>query len=141
MGENQFPATSQRVPLTGEQLEQCLGRARLDALSLARFGAVMMSEAVYSGSLTMDLMFREKPEPGSPFSGWVFFSSKEPPEASSEKRGIKFHDCLAILRIAPEVAAYLDMPAGTRLVRTGEQTFELDEEFPPPTLQHHHNGS
>jgi hypothetical protein len=102
------------------------GLDRLDAFSLARFGGVMMTDDVYSGRRTIDLMFRENPDPKLPFSGWVFLSSEESPDASADERGLELHDCLAALRVAPEVAAYLDMPPGTELVRTGERTFEKD---------------
>lgn len=108
---------------SNKELQAALPRSRLEALSLARFGGVMISEAVYSGARKVDIMFREKPDPNLPFSGWVFLSSSEPAHASPEKRGLKLHDCLAILRVAPEVAAYLDLPPGTHLMRTGKDRF------------------
>ena len=83
----------------------------------------MISVAVYSGRLEVDTMFRQEPLMELSFSGWVFFSSKEGQNLSSEERGLDMHDCLAILRVAPEVEKYLDLPAGTELVRTGAQTF------------------
>ena len=104
-----------------------MGHERLEALSLARFGAVMISGDVYSGRRVVDYVFREESDrQKGVFSGWTFFSSQEAADATSDQRGLELHDCLAILRIAPEVAAYLDMPPGTVLVRTGEQTFEVD---------------
>jgi len=118
--------SGKRKPLSDSDLEQRLGRERLDALSLARFGGVMMTDDVFSGRRTIDLMFREDPDPKLPFSGWVLLSSEESPDASADERGLELHDCLAALRVAPEVAAYLDMPPGTELVRTGARTFEKD---------------
>jgi hypothetical protein len=120
--------SGKRKLLSDSELEQQLGRERLDALSLKHFGGVMMTDDVFSGRRTIDLMFRENPEPILPFSGWVFLSSEESPDASAEERGLELHDCLAVLRVAPEVAAYLDMPPGTELVRTGERTFEKDSD-------------
>ena len=113
-----------RRRLSREELEQRLGCARLGALSLARFGGVMISDDVFNGRHVVDHMFRGEPDPRLPFSGWTFFSSQD---QLSETRGLDLHDCLAILRIAPEVAQYLDMPPGTDLIRTGETTFEIDE--------------
>lgn len=115
-----------RQPLSNEELERRIGREKLDAFSLARFGGVMMTDDVFSGRQTVDLMFREDPNPELPFSGWVFCSSEETPDASPEERGVELRDCRAILRVAPEVADYLNMPPGTHLVRTGEQSFEPD---------------
>ena len=113
--------------MTDAELEQRLGRERLEALSLKQFGGVMMSEAVYSGRLEADMMFRSEPNPKLPFSGWVFISTEDE-DISSEEHGLDLHDCLAILRVAPEVAAYLDLPPGTELIRTGAQTFAPDTE-------------
>ncbi len=110
-----------RIRLSDAELEQHLGRKRLSALSLARFGGVMISDDVFSGRRVVDHMFREEPKPGLPFSGWTFFSSESGPNAAD---GAELHDCLAILRVAPEVAPYLDKPPGTVLIRTGETTFE-----------------
>ena len=71
-------------------------------------------------------MFREEPDLDLPFSGWVFLSSKESPTASPEERGLALHDVRAILRVAPEVAKYLEMPPGTLLFRTGADRFEAE---------------
>lgn len=120
--------TGRRKPLSDLELEQRLGRERLEALSFARFGCVMMTDDVFSGRRAIDIMFREDPEPGIPFSGWVFCSSEAKPGASADEMGLEFHDCWEALRVAPEVAGYLDMPPGTELVRTGERTFEKDLE-------------
>ncbi len=88
----------------------------------------MISADVYSGRRVVDMMFREESDrPKGIFSGWTFFSSAEPADATPEQRGLELHDCLAILRLAPEVAQYLDMPPGTVLVRTGDKTFKIDE--------------
>ena len=114
-----------RRRLSQEELEQRLGRERLGALSLARFGGVMISDNVFNGRHVVDHMFRTEPDPRLPFSGWTFFSSEDQLSAS---RGLELHDCLAILRVAPEVAQYLDMPPGTDLTRTGETTFEIDDD-------------
>jgi len=62
-----------RERLSDDELEQRLGRKRLDSLSLARFGGVMISDEVFSGRLVVDRMFRDEPEPNLPFSGWSFF--------------------------------------------------------------------
>jgi hypothetical protein len=100
----------------------------LAELSLAQFGGVMMTEDVFSGHRTIDRMFRQEPDQKLPFSGWVFLSGEESPEASADERGLRLHDCLAVLRIAPEVAAYLNLPPGTELVRTSNETFEPNAE-------------
>jgi len=116
--------SGKRKQLSKEEVELRLGREKIDALSLSRFGGVMITDDVCSGRRTADLMFREKPDANLPFSGWVFLSSEESPDATTNERGLELHDCLAILRVAPEVAAYLDLPPGTELIRTGESTFE-----------------
>ena len=110
--------------LSKESLEHLLGKKRLDAMSLKALGAVMLTADVASGRRRPNIMFREQPDPKLPFSGWVFLSGDEAPPAFSAIRGLELCDPLAILRVAPEVAAYLDMPLGTRLVRTGKTTFE-----------------
>ncbi len=110
-----------RKPLSDCELQQRLGQERLNALSLGRFGAVMISNDVVCGRREVDWMFRGEPEPGVPFSGWTFFSSDDTAGATC---GLALHDCLAILRVAPEVAQYLDMPPGSALKRTGKITFE-----------------
>lgn len=117
-----------RQPLSDIELERRLGRERLDALSFARFGAVMITEDVLSGRRTPDIMFRQEPDSDFPFSGWVFLSSEESADASPDERGLEFQECVAILRVAPEVATYLDQPPGTQLVRSDDETFEPDTE-------------
>ena len=111
--------------LSDSELEQLFGRERLAAFSLARFGGVMISDDVFSGRCVVDYMFREEANDGLPFSGWTFFSTESGDDAAA---GVELHDCRAILRVAPEVAEYLIMPPGTILVRTGETTFEKEEE-------------
>jgi hypothetical protein len=120
---NYFFKEPKRRRLTDAELEQRIGRDRLDELTLARFGIVMISDDVFSGREVVDCMVREKSKTDLPHSGWIFFSSESGDNAAT---GVKMHDCLAILRVAPEVAPYLDMPFGTVLVRTGEATFEPD---------------
>ena len=61
MSEKDFFKTIQCDRLTNEQLQERLGRRRLNELSLKRFGAVMISAAVYSGRLEVDTMFRQNP--------------------------------------------------------------------------------
>jgi hypothetical protein len=119
---------AKRNALSNAELECRLGPARLAELSLAQFGGVMMTEDVFSGHRTIDRMFRQEPDQKLPFSGWVFLSGEESPEASADERGLRLHDCLAVLRIAPEVAAYLNLPPGTELVRTSNETFEPNAE-------------
>ena len=120
-----FSSGKKRQRLSDAELEKRLGRERLEALSLARFGGVMISDDVYSGRCVVDYMFREEPNEGPPFSGWTFFSSESGEDAAA---GVELRDCLALLRVAPEVAEYLDMPPGTVLVRTGEATFAKEED-------------
>src|SRR5581483_9436855 len=121
--------TGRRRPLSDQELEARIGRERLAALSHAHFGGVIISEKVLSGHQPAR-MVRVKPEPDFPFSGWVFVADTEPPLDLQADR--KLHDCLAILRVAPEVAGYLDSPFDTHLVRTGEKTFELDPDHAEP---------
>ena len=113
-------------PLSDVELEERFGRSKLETLSLATFGGLMITDEVLSGRSPVDIMFRQEPEPGLPFSGWVFLSSAESPEASADERGLNLHDCIAILRIAPEVAPYLGRPPGTHMVRNGAAEFEDD---------------
>jgi hypothetical protein len=115
-----FPFGKKRKQLSDTELEQRLGRERLEALSLAQFGAVMIGDAVLSGRLVADMMFRVEPDMNVPFSGWTFISSESPED------NIEMHDCLGILRVAPEVAHYLDLPPGTELSRISETKFEVD---------------
>ncbi len=78
-------------------------------------------------------MFRKEPhQPKGVFKGWTFCSSEEPTDATAEQRGLKLHDCLAILRVAPEVEPYLDLPPGSVLVRSGETTFAVLEDDATP---------
>lgn len=69
-------------------------------------------------------MFRQRPDPKVPFSGWVFLSEKESQNASRARGRLEFHDPLTILRLMPEAANYLDLPPGTTLVRGPLGTFE-----------------
>ena len=114
----------ERKVLTDKELDRLFTRKCMDAWSLSAFGGVMITKEVYSGRRVVDIMFRQEPDPGLPFSGWVFMSSGESPYTSSEERGLELHDCRAILRIAPEVATYLHMPPGTHLIRRGKHKFE-----------------
>jgi hypothetical protein len=113
-------------PLSDTELEERFGHSKLQALSLAAFGGVMATEQVLAGRSPVNIMFRQKPEPSLPFSGWVFLSSEESPETSADERGLNLHDCIAILRVAPEVAPYLDRPPGTHLVRSDAGKFDDD---------------
>jgi hypothetical protein len=115
-----FPLGKKRKQLSDTELEQHLGRDRLEALSLARFGSVMIGDAVHSGRLVADMMFRVEPDMNLPFSGWTFISSEKPDD------NIEMHDCLGILRVAPEVAQYLDLPPGTEMSRISDTKFEVD---------------
>jgi len=115
---------AKRKALTDKALDRLFTRKCMDAWSLAAFGGVMITKDVYSGRRVVDIMLRQEPDPGLPFSGWVFLSSRESPHTSSEERGLELHDCRAILRIAPEVAPYLHMPPGTHLIRRGKHKFE-----------------
>jgi hypothetical protein len=117
-----FPFGKKRKQLSDTELEERLGRERLEALSLARFGSVMVGDSVLSGRLVADMMFRVEPDMNMPFSGWTVISSESPED------NIEMHDCLRILRVAPEVAQYLDLPPGTEMSRTGETTFEVDSD-------------
>ena len=69
---------AKRNALSDVELEHRLGRARLAELSLAQFGGVMMTEDVFSGRRTIDLMFRRESDQKLPFSGWVFFPARSP---------------------------------------------------------------
>jgi hypothetical protein len=115
-----------RRRLSDADLERLLSKERLEAFSMSRFGGVMLTADVFSGHRIADIMFREEPDLDLPFSGWVFLSSEESPTASPEERGLALHDVRAILRFAPEVAGYLEMPPGTQLFRTGADRFEAD---------------
>ena len=117
-----LPSGKKRKQLSDTELEQRLGRERLDGLSLARFGAVMIGDAVLSGRLVADMMFRVEPDMNVPFSGWTFISSEKPDD------NVDMHDCLGILRVAPEVAQYLDLPPGTEMSRVSDTKFEVDNE-------------
>jgi hypothetical protein len=116
--------TRPRKPLSDKELESLFTREGLEPFSLSRLGGVMLTADVYSGRKMADIMFREEPDAGLPFSGWVFLSSEEAPDLTSEERGLNLHDPRSILRLAPEVAQYLHLPPGTHLVRTGSRTFE-----------------
>jgi hypothetical protein len=70
----------------------------------------------------VDTMFRDEPDMKVPYSGWTFLSSEHPAD------NLELHDCLAILRVAPEIGQYLDLPPGTTLFRTGETEFEIDKD-------------
>jgi hypothetical protein len=94
-------------PISRKALERLLGEKRLQTFSLANFGGVILTADVHSGSRKADIMFREKPDPKLPFSGWVFLSSQGSRAAAKD---LHLHDALAILRLAPEVADYLNCP-------------------------------
>jgi hypothetical protein len=117
-----LPFLNKRIRLSNAELLKRLGRGRLDAFSLARFGAVMISNDVFSGRLVTDTAFREEPDMKAPFSGWTFFSSEEPAD------NLELHECIAILRVAPEVAEYLHLPAGTNLFRAAETAFDIEKD-------------
>jgi len=115
--------TGRRRALSDQELEAGIGRERLAAFSRDCFGGVIISKKVLSGHRPAR-MVRVKPEADFPFSGWVFAADREPPmELQAEPT---LHDCADVLRMAPEVARYLDLPIGTYLVRTSEKTFEPD---------------
>jgi len=84
----------------------------------------MLTPAVAAGRETVGIMFREAPEPKFPFSGWVFLSENDFQNLSRGRGSLRFHDPLAVLRIAPEVAPYLDLPPGSKLKRVSRTTFE-----------------
>jgi hypothetical protein len=109
-------------PISKKALEQLLGQERLSTFSVASFGSVLLAADVASGRRRVEIMFREKPDLNLPFSGWVLLPAQGS-SSDSSKSGLSFHDALAILRLAPEVADYLDLPPGTCLVRTGDKTF------------------
>ena len=111
-------------PISKKALERLLGQKHIEAFSLANFGGVMLTADVSSGRRRVDIMFREEPDPKLPFSGWVFLSSQG---SSRLAKDLSLHDPLAILRLAPEVANYLNLPTGTRLIRAGDKTFEADK--------------
>jgi hypothetical protein len=111
-------------PISKKALEQLLGQKQMQAFSLAYFGGVMLTADVSSGRKRVDIMFREEPDLKLPFSGWVFLSSQE---SSTLAKDLDLHDPLAILRLAPEVANYLNLPPGTSLIRTGDKTFVEDK--------------
>lgn len=118
-----------RRPLSDEELEARIGKGRLASLSRARFGGVIISERVLSGHRPAS-MIRVEPEPDPHFSGWVFLAHGDMLEHLDHR---KLHDCIEVLRVAPEAASYLDSPVDTHLVRTGEQKFELDQNDNEPS--------
>jgi hypothetical protein len=120
-----FSFEKKRTLLSDAELEKRFGRERLNSWSLAHFGSVMISDGVLTGQLVCDTAFREKPDMSVPFSGWTFFSS----EAPTDK--IEMHDCLAILRVAPEIAPYLDLPPGHDLLRSSDTTFTVEKDETP----------
>ena len=117
-----IPFFKKRRRLSDADLEKRFGRERLEAWSLGRFGSVMISDEVFHGRLVCDTAFREESDMSVPFSGWTFFSSEDPNDNT------EMHDCLAILRVAPEVAQYLDLPPGHDLFRTNDTTFDVEKD-------------
>jgi hypothetical protein len=121
--------TGKRKPLSVAELTKRLGPERLAVFAPARFGGVIMSEEVRSGRHTIDLMVRDEPDSADNHSGWYLGSTEE----STEHGRPAMFDCREALRVAPEMADYLHLPPGTRLVRTGARRFEPDPN-PPKDL-------
>jgi hypothetical protein len=109
-----------RKPLTDAELSERFNKRDMKRWSLAKLGGVMIGDEVVSGRAVCDMGFRDEPDMSVPFSGWTFFSSKHP------KDNIELHDCLAILRVAPEIAQYLDLPPGRNLTRVNDTTFAVE---------------
>ena len=116
-----------RKPLSDRKLRALLGARKLADFSIAKFGTVMITEAVATGRRRVNVMFRQPPNPRIPFNGWVFLSGDESASELKSESGLALHDALTILRVAPEVRPYLHLPPGSHLVRCNKKEFEETE--------------
>lgn len=61
-------------------------------------------------------------------SGWSFFAGNEDDEYTSDAKNIALMDVGAVWQqFDPDIFKYIDMPAGTKLIRISSDTFEIDK--------------
>lgn len=61
-------------------------------------------------------------------SGWSFFAGNEDDEYMSDHRNIQLTNVGNVWQqLDPDIFSYIDMPIGTKLIRTSSKAFEIDK--------------
>ena len=73
-------------------------------------------------------MYREKPNPKYPDSGWRFFQGEESDEYIKDVKNSGIYDLNTICNYDPEIIPFLDSPVGSAYARDKDGKFHLLEE-------------
>lgn len=112
--------------LSDEEVAAKLGKDWYERYSLARFGGAWVSTLVFTTSLPIEILFRDKPDKSLPSSGWTIITGME--EDWRIDKEIELSDVRRVLRQRPELAKHLDMPAGTTLSLKEDGAYEIEKD-------------
>lgn len=81
-----------------------------------RLGYALAPKVLVNSKLRVRFMYREAPDNDSD-SGWRFFSGDETDEYVNNPDNIGLYDVSTIVQIDPDIAPYLNAPAGSAFER------------------------
>lgn len=112
--------------LSDEELVSRLGKDWQDRYSLRRFGGAWVSTLVFTTSLPVEILFRDKPDKSLPWSGWTIITGRENDWWAD--KDIQLSDVRRVLRQRPSLAEHLGLPVGTTLTLKDDGTYEKTED-------------
>lgn len=87
----------------------------------------MVSDMITKQGWKVGYMYREKPLPSHPDSGWRFWKGDESEEYSSDSNNFHVFALNTLCNYDSDIIPYLHMPIGTYLIRTKNGKFIPDD--------------
>lgn len=85
------------------------------------------SDMISKEGWSVGYMYRDKPSPNNPDSGWRFFKGDEDTEYSNNVDNHHVFSLNTICNFDPAIIPYLHAPIGTYFIRTEDGTFIEDD--------------
>lgn len=87
----------------------------------------LVSDKITKEGWKVGYMFREKPNPNYPDSGWSFFQGDEDEAYSDNPKNFHVLPLNTVCNYDPQIIPYLHSPVGSQLIRTKYGKFMQDD--------------